>query len=102
MGNVAPLFLDGVVADPAFEAADRDRLERLADHADALALRFLRADAATHRRQEIAGSDDVIGTAEILGADRLDECRDIDINWAARDAGPVSYTHLTLPTNREV
>ena len=89
MRDVGPLLLDGVVADPAFQTADGDWFERLADHADALALRLLRTDAAAHRGQQIAGGDDVIGAAEILGADRFDEFRDIDIDRTAGDAGRV-------------
>ena len=86
MRNVAPLFLDGGVADEALQAADRHRLQRLADNADAFALRLLRADAAAHRGQQIAGGDDVVGAADILGGDRLDEFRNVDVDRAAGNA----------------
>ena len=69
IGNVDPALLDGGVADEAFQAADRDRLERLADRAHAFALGFLRTHAAANRRQQIGVGEDVVGAAEILFAD---------------------------------
>ena len=96
IGDVAPLLLDGGVADKAFEAADRHRFERLADDADAFALRFLRADAAAHRGQQIAGGDDVVGAAQILGGDRLDEFRNVDVDRAAGDAARLGAQQAAL------
>ena len=43
---------------------------------------------ATHR-QDVAGADEVVGDGRLVG-EHLESPR------------PVSYTHLTLPTNREV
>ena len=54
IGHVGPAFGDGMVADQALEPADRHRLQRVADRADALALVLLRAHAAAHRRQQVA------------------------------------------------
>ena len=40
---------------------------------------------------------------KILSAESTDELMEVYDGWAARyDNEPVSYTHLTLPTNREV
>jgi hypothetical protein len=94
--DVDPALCDGGVADPAFEPADGDRLQRVAHGANALALIFLRADAAADGRQQIGGGDDVVGAAKIVFGDFLDETRDIDIDRAAPDAGLVRTHQASL------
>ena len=82
-GMLAQPSRDRVVADEALQPADRDRLQRFADGADAFALVLLRADAAADRRQQVGVGEDVVGAAEILLADLLDEARDVDADRAA-------------------
>ena len=57
---------------------------------------LLRADAAADRRQQIACGDDVVGAADILGGDRFDEFRDIDIDRATGDAGRLGAHQTAL------
>ena len=66
IGNVGPALGYGHVADEAFKPADRHRLQQIADRADALALGFLRADAAANGSQKIGIGDDVVGAVIVL------------------------------------
>ena len=91
VGNVRPAFADRHVADEAFEAADGHRLQRLADGAHALALVFLRADAAADRGQQVGVGDDVVGAVEVLVGDLLDEAGDVDSHRATAHAGRVAH-----------
>ena len=86
---LAPALGDGSVADPAFQPADRHRFQRFADGADALALVFLRADAAADRGQQVGASDHVVGAAQVFRDELLDEAGDVDADRAAGDAGRV-------------
>ena len=88
MRQVGPALGDGSVADEAFQPADRHRFERLADRAAALALGFLRADAAAHRGQQVGAADRVVRAAEILRADAVDEAGNVDADRDSRRCRP--------------
>ena len=92
VGEVGPAFADRRVTDKAFESADGHRFQRLADGTFAFALVFLWADAATDGRQEAGLRQDVVGTAQILLIDFLDEAGDVDADRTARNTGLVG-TH---------
>ena len=77
------------VGDKALEAADADRLGFDAAHAAALALAFLRADAAADGGQGGALGDDLIGGFEVAVFYLFDEGRDVNIDGATRDAGHI-------------
>ncbi len=96
VGNVRPALLDGEVADPALEPADRHGLERVADRAHAFALVLLRADAAADRRQQVRRRDHVVGAAVVVLGDALDEVRDRDVHRAAAHAGLVRAHQAAL------
>ena len=87
--DVDPALPDCGVTDKAFKPPDCHCFERLADGADAFALIFLWADASADGRQQAGLGQDVVGTAQILLADLLDEARDVDADRATRDAGLV-------------
>src|SRR5208282_4464185 len=87
--NAGPTLGDGEIAQVALEPADGNRFQRLAHDADALALGFLRADPAANGRQKIGPGYGLIGRAEILGRDPLNEAGDVDVDRTARDADRV-------------
>ena len=87
IGDVDPALGDGGVADQAFEAADRDRLQRIADRANAFALVLLRAHPAADGRQEVGPGEGVVGAAKILLAELADETGDVDSDRTAVDTG---------------
>src|SRR6516162_1194498 len=78
------------------QPADGDRLKRLADDAHAFTLRLLRADAAADSGQQIAGGNRVVGAAQILVADRLDELRDVDVDRTAGDTARIRAEQAAL------
>ena len=84
--DIGPAFRDRLVADPALEASDGHRFQRVADGAHAFALVFLRTDAAADGRQQVGVGQDVVGAAKILLADLLDETGNVDTHRAACDA----------------
>ena len=94
--NIHPTFADRHVADPALEAADRDRLQRLADGAHTLALAFLRADAAADGRQQVGIGDDVVRAVIVLVGDLLDEGGNVDAHRAAAHARRVHAHEAAL------
>ena len=53
----------------------------------------------------ISASERLMQSMEVAIDNMIEEIKkpvDPEINGSARKAEPVSYTHLTLPTNREV
>ena len=73
------------VGDEALQAADRDRLALDAADALALALGFLRADAAGQRGQRVGRGHDLISSGEVALCDLGNKFRDADIDRAAFD-----------------
>jgi hypothetical protein len=94
--DVGPAFPDGHISDEALETADGDRLQARADGAGALALCFLRADAAAHRGEQVGVGDDVVGAPEVLLPDLPDEAGDVDADRAAFDACRVRAEQAAL------
>ncbi len=97
-------LLERVVRREPFQAADGDRLSFFGQNADDLALIFLGTDAAADGGQEVPFLDLVNGPDEIPVPDELDECRDVDIDGTARDAGgflavqaPGGFAHRLVP-----
>ena len=84
--QVHPAFADRHVADEALEAPDRDRLERVADRAHALALVLLGTHATADRREQVGVGDDVVRAVVVLFGDLLDERRNVDADRAAAHA----------------
>ncbi len=78
-----PSVLERQVSDEAFQAADAHWLQLLADDAQGFALGFLWADAAANGGQHVVSGQDVVGFAEVVVFDGLDEPRDVDGHWAA-------------------
>ena len=100
--NVRPALLDGEVADPPLQPADGHGLERVAYRADALALVFLGAHTPADRRQQVCPRDDVVGSAEILLGDPVNEVRNGDVDRAAADAGLVGAHQAALRFQQRV
>jgi hypothetical protein len=76
----------GPVGDETLQVADRDRFAFLvAADALALALPFLRADAAGDARQRVVAQKYLRGEPELAGGDVADECGDVDRDRAPAD-----------------
>ena len=70
---------------------------------------FLFPTEAKEARVVFGGNEDAANFVELISTQRVDCTYDvttnysgITLNWDDFGTGPVSYTHLTLPTNREV
>ena len=83
---IPPPGLDGLVTDPAFEAADGHRLVFRADGANAFALVFLGAHAPADGREQRRLRENVVGAAIVLVADLLNEAGNVDGNGTRRHA----------------
>src|SRR6266567_481944 len=102
VGQIGPTFGDGAIAYEPLETADRHRLERLPNRAHAFALAFLWTHPPAHRRQQVGRGDHVVGGAEILLTDLLDEAGDVDAHRAATYAGLIRAEQATLCFDQRV
>ena len=92
----------GVVADETLEPADRHRLELAADDALRLALRFLRADAAADRREQVGLVDDRQRAVDVAHQQVADEARNVDRDRAALDAGRLRALDAALGLGQRI
>ncbi len=96
IGDVGPTALYGQIADPTLKAPDRHRFEGSADRADAFALVFLGADAATDRRQQIGIAEHVIGLSIVLVDNFLNKTWNINRHRAAANTGGIRAHQASL------
>ena len=86
----------GMVRHEPLETADADRLALDAAHAFGLALRFLRADAATDGGQSVGGAHDLIRFEEPALLHERQKLRNAHIDRAAGHTGAVFAVQATL------
>ena len=60
------------------------------------------AEGQERIRERVVETERVLNTVQVTAQKRSEDLQDVPIAIQAFDAEPVSYTHLTLPTNREV